>query len=77
MLLVWSIPTILTRPTTVVELSVFYLMIISYFFIAWIWPAKSLLQGLNEVKDQNKKESHDNGMTYPQVSAKLKIKGGS
>ena len=50
MLLVWSIPTILTRPTTVVELSVFYLMIISYFFIAWIWPAKSLLQGLNEVR---------------------------
>ena len=50
MLLVWSIPTILTRPTTVVELSVFYLMIISYFFTAWIWPAKSLLQGLNEVR---------------------------
>lgn len=62
MLLVWSIPTIVTRPTTVVELSVFYLMIISYFFVAWIWPAKSLLHGLNETKTVRTKNSR--GLTW-------------
>ena len=50
MFLVWSIPNVVTRPTTMVELSFIYMMIISYFFLAWIWPAKSLLVGLNEVK---------------------------
>ena len=47
--LIWTIPIILARPTTVMELSASYLMVVTYFFIAWIWPSKHLIRGLDEV----------------------------
>jgi len=59
-----SIPTILARPTTLVEFAVFYLMTISYFFLAWIWPAKSLLHALNEKLSPVERTKNNKGLTW-------------
>jgi len=46
--LLLSVPTILARLKTFMELAVFYLMVVSYFYVAWIWPSKYLIFALNE-----------------------------
>jgi len=59
-----SLPTIVGGPTQgFVEFLVFYLMIISYFFLAWIWPAKSLLHVLNE-KSPVVRPKSNKGLTW-------------
>ena len=47
--LLLSVPTILARLKTFMELAVFYLMVVSYFYVAWIWPSKYLIFALDEV----------------------------
>jgi len=46
--LLLSVPTILARLKTFMELAVFYLMVVSYFYVAWIWPSKYLIFALDE-----------------------------
>jgi len=46
--LLLSVPTILGRLQTFLELAVFYLMVVSYFYVAWIWPSKYLIFALDE-----------------------------
>ena len=47
--LLFSVPSIMARLNTFMELAVFYLIVISYFYVAWIWPSKYLLFALEEV----------------------------
>ena len=49
LVLMFTVPTILSRLRTFIELAAFYLMVVSYFYVGWIWPSKYLIFGLDEV----------------------------